>query len=60
MNTGSIKNPEHEAENPAPSPDFIRDKKHEGGASTQSDERGHKQQNPEGQKGASIDRAKRA
>jgi hypothetical protein len=56
----STKNPEHEAENPAPAPGFIRDKKHSGGPNTQSDERGRKHQNPEGQQGASIDPAKRA
>jgi len=54
----SIKNPEHEAETPAPSPDFIRDKKQEGGPNTQSDERGRKHQNPEGQQGAAINRDK--
>ena len=58
--SGSIKNPEHEAENPAPSPDFIRDKKHVAGKDTQSDERGRKHQNPEGQQGGTIDPAKRA
>jgi hypothetical protein len=56
----SIKNPEHEAENPAPSPDYIRDKKHKGGPNTQTDERGRQYQNPEGQQGAAMDPARRA
>jgi hypothetical protein len=54
----SIKNPEHEAETPAPSPDFIRNKERGGeGANAQTDERGRKDQHPEGQQGASIDPA---
>ena len=56
----SMKNPEKEAESPAPSPDYIRDKEHQGGSNTQSDERGRQKQNPEGQQDAHIETNKRA
>jgi hypothetical protein len=58
--SGSTKNPGHEAEKPSPSPDYIRNKTQERGANTQTDERGRKHQNPEGQQGAVIDPATRA